>query len=244
MKDGLFHFKKFSVSHTRSSMKVGVDGVLIGAWASTCAGDILDAGTGCGVIALMLAQRNPDSKVLAIDVDKPSIDEASENFINSPWGDRIEALETSYNSLVNSRHFGFDLIVSNPPFYDSGVSDFSNARNVARHQSDFSPSALVRGAGNLLKEQGRVAMIAPSDFFADLKASGKQEGLYLDRCVFVRDHQSSPIKRVMMEFVKSADPIDRNTDDEKEKKILTMFDANGLPTPEYREIGKDFYLKF
>ncbi|MDE5713403.1 MAG: methyltransferase, partial [Muribaculaceae bacterium] len=96
MKDGLFHFKKFSVSHTRSSMKVGVDGVLIGAWASTCAGDILDAGTGCGVIALMLAQRNPDSKVLAIDVDKPSIDEASENFINSPWGDRIEALETSY----------------------------------------------------------------------------------------------------------------------------------------------------
>lgn len=244
MKNGLFHFKRFSVSHARSSMKIGVDGVLIGAWATPDGGKILDAGTGCGVIALMLAQRNPDCEVLAIDIDMPSIAEAKDNFSNSPWGERLEALKISYDEMCASENMSFDLIVSNPPFYLSGVSDFSTARNIARHQGDFSPEALILNAPGILNEGGRVAMIVPSEFFHGLQVTGIRSGLCLQRSVFVKDHPSAPVKRVMMEFLKSEKNKGERVYTPDEIPVLTMFDEKGIPTPEYRELGKDFYLKF
>ena len=244
MKDGLFHFKKFSVSHTRSSMKVGVDGVLIGSWASPTGKRILDAGTGCGVIALMLAQRVPDAEVIAIDIDKASIEEASENFQNSIWNERIHPNNISFNELVNEEHDSFDMIVSNPPFFESGVKYPATPREVARHQAEFSPIALIKGSAGLLKNDGKLAIIVPSEFFNQLCTVGIANGLSPDRVLFVRNRRESPIKRVMIEFTKDHKYLSVDNFSMTDDMVLTMFDNSGLPTPQYKELGKDFYIKF
>lgn len=237
MNDGLFHFKRFSMAHTRSSMKVGVDAVLIGAWAD-CHGDtILDVGTGCGVIALMMAQRNPAGKVMAIDVDEASVGEASSNFVQSPWGDRLTASLMPFAELTGTGR-KFDRVVSNPPYFDSGVTDFSTSRNVARHQGVLSPSALIKECGSLLTERGKLAMIVPSEFYDKLKTEAEKEGFHLSRVCFVKDTPRKEPKRVMMEFSRE-DP-----ESDTVLQMLTMFDGGGNPTDEYRLLESEFYLKF
>ena len=237
MNDGLFHFKRFSVAHSRSSMKVGVDGVLIGAWAD-CQGDsILDVGTGCGLIALMMAQRNPSAEILAIDVDAPSVGEASSNFRKSPWGDRLEARLASYSAIVNSGGFKFDRIISNPPYFDSGVTDFSTSRNVARHQGELSPSVLISSAKELLSDSGTLSMIVPAEFCDSLLSEGSDAGLCPVRICFVKGTTRKLPKRVMLEFSlgERGEPV---------VSTLAMFDSGGVPTEEYRSLCHDFYLKF
>lgn len=238
MKDGLFQFKRFSVAHTHSSMKVGVDAVLIGAWAD-CSGDsILDVGTGCGVIALMMAQRNKHASILGIDVDEGSVDEATLNFLHSDWKERLEAKHISFSNLIEEEDMRFDRIISNPPYFDSGIKDFTTSRIIARHQGELSPTELLRGGAIMLSDSGKLSMIVPSDFFEGLKVKGEMEGLWLERACFVRGKPRKYPKRVMMEFCKN----------EKAKELLIenmiMFDDNGLPTEEYRALTHDFYLKF
>lgn len=237
MNDGLFHFKRFSVAHSRSSMKVGVDGVLLGAWAD-CQGDyLLDVGTGCGVIALMLAQRNPAARILAIDVDSPSVEEAAENFLHSHWAERLESRLAPFSGIACSDELRFDRIVSNPPYFDSGVKDFTTARNIARHQGELSPSILVRYAGGILKSSGKLAMVVPSEFCDSLVEQGNNVGLPVSRLCFVKGNPRKPPKRVMMEFSKSFVG-------ETESDTLTMFDNFNDPTEEYLALCHDFYLKF
>lgn len=225
-------------------MKVGVDGVLIGSWASATGKRILDAGTGCGVIALMLAQRIPDAEIIAIDIDKSSIGEASENFENSRWNERIRSLNISFKELQNCEHESFDLIVSNPPFFESGVKHPTTVREIARHQGEFSPSALVEGASGLLRTNGKLAMIVPSEYYDSLCEIGIACGLYPYRASFVKNKPTSQIKRVMLEFIKDCQIHNESDASIREMSVLTMFDNNGYPTPEYVGLGRDFYLKF
>lgn len=237
MNDGLFHFKHFSVAHSRSSMKVGVDGVLVGAWAD-CQGDsILDVGTGCGLIALMMAQRNPIAKIMAIDVDERSVAECDANFRNSPWPDRLEVRKIPYSEIVDSGIYRFDRIVSNPPFFDSGVTDFSTSRNVARHQGELSPSVIISTAPQLLTDAGKLAMIVPSEFCRNLIKEGLDVGLHPSRVCLVRGNPRKLPKRVLLEF-------SRNNFDVSEESLLTLFDEAGNPTEEYLSLCHDFYLKF
>ncbi len=238
MKDGLFQFKRFSVAHTHSSMKVGVDAVLVGAWADCYGKSILDVGTGCGVIALMMAQRNPAAGILAMDIDKASVDEATFNFRNSDWQDRLEARQVSFSDFVNAGGKCFDRIVSNPPYFDSGVKDFTSSRIVARHQGELSPAVLLTGATKVLSESGKISMIVPADFFENLRIKGEKEGLWLTRAAFVKGTPRKQPKRVMMEFGKDAPP------DRVVMETITMFDDDGFPTEEYRSLTGDFYLKF
>lgn len=236
MNDGLFHFKRFSVAHSRSSMKVGVDAVLIGSWADCCGDTILDVGTGCGVIALIVAQRNPAAEVVAIDVDVDSIEEANNNFAQSDWHDRLTALLKSFDQIrMEGRHF--DRIVSNPPYFDSGVTDFSTTRNVARHQGELSPEVLIDGANELLSDSGKLSMIVPSEFFEMLADRGKKRGLSLSKACFVKGNPRKASKRVMLEFER----LDRGP---VMTEYLTIYDDKGDYTPEYMALGKDFYLKF
>lgn len=237
MNDGLFHFKHFSVAHSHSSMKVGVDGVLIGAWAD-CQGDsILDVGTGCGFIALMMAQRNSKAEIMAIDVDEGSIAESEDNFGNSPWARRLEARKIPYSGIVDSGEYRFDRIVSNPPFFDSGVTDFSSSRNVARHQGELSPSVLIASASRILSGAGKLAMIMPSEFCGNMLRQGLDSGLHPSRVCFVRGNPRKNPKRVMLEFSMINNGEPRQT-------LLTMFDGTGNPTEEYLSLCHDFYLKF
>lgn len=244
MKEGLFHFKEFSVSHSNSSMKVGVDAVLLGSWVTPDGKQILDVGTGCGIIALMLAQRNHNAKIFGIDIHSDSVKEAKENFSSSPWNTRIEASLKSFSELISECEDCFDLIVSNPPFFDSGVNEFNNARMAARHQGLLSPEILIMNASSLLKSSGRLGLIVPSEFFSILREKGISTGLTLSRAMFVKDHPSSSIKRVMLEFIKNDSANTVTSITEEKVPVLTMFDEQRNPTEEYRKLGHDFYLKF
>lgn len=240
-KGGRFRFKRFEVCHSQSSMKVGVDGVLVGLWA----GDgfsprrILDAGCGCGVIALICAQRWPEATVDAIDTDSASVFEASSNFNLSPWNERLVAIEADYTLFSDAgKHDSYDLIVSNPPFFASGVTAIDSPRLAARHQAEFSPRSLVELAPKLLTESGRVALIMPTEFEEELTAAADNVGLYLVRKTLMRGHPNAPWKRILMEFSQTQ-PTDGPVSTE-----LTLETHPGEPTPEYLELGRDFYLKF
>ena len=240
-KGGTFRFKRFEVSHSRSSMKVGVDGVLVGLWAgegfSPCR--ILDAGCGCGVIALICAQRWPDATVDAIDTDRASVEEASSNFSRSSWPERLTASCADYVSLSESGEpHRYDLIVSNPPFFASGVTEIGSPRLAARHQAEFSPRSLVELAPKLLTETGRVALIMPTEFEKKLTECADRVGLHLVRKTLMRGHPNAPWKRILMELSANAPDADPASSE------LTLETLPGVPTPEYRELGRDFYLKF
>lgn len=224
-------------------MPIGVDGVLIGAWASSKGGQVLDVGTGCGVIALMMAQRDGKSVIRGIDVDLPSVEEASVNFNNSPWRERLSADCISFCDLDETE--AYDLIVSNPPFYDAGMKDLDTARKRARHSGELSPESLVCCSEAVLRPGGVLSMIVPAEAFHPLVSLAADNGLMFSRGCFVRDHHGSPEKRVMLEFVKKV-PAEPNSGVDSEPSIehLTMFESNGEPTPEYRRLCGQFYLKF
>lgn len=227
-------------------MKVGVDGVLLGAWAF-CGSErtkrVLDAGCGCGLIALMMAQRFPEIFVEAIDIDAPSVEEASENVADSPWADRITVKQSDFTTFANdpSNSGRYGLIISNPPFFDSGVSDPLTPREKARHQGNLSPLVLIETAPSLLDNGGVLAMIAPSDMAVRLKEAANKVGLSIVRTCVVRNSGTTPWKRVMMEFCVNREGEDKSNASTEE---LTMFTDSGTPTSGYLAIGSPFYLKF
>lgn len=240
-KDGKFDFKRFSVAHHRSSMKVGVDGVLVGLWTSApAAGNILDVGCGCGVIALIMAQRSPQARILAIDIDEASVGEAAANFRESPWSSRLEARIADFCALADSESYRFRLIVSNPPFFDSGVEASVSRRMKARHQGDLSPSVLVKLAPRLLLPEGRLALVMPAELSAPLIHEAGNCGLTLLRHTLCRGHAGVPAKRSLLEFGVAAD----GGEAEAVVDELILETSPGIPTEEYRCLGRDFYLKF
>lgn len=244
-------------------MKVGVDGVLVGAWAdvSGCR-RILDVGCGCGVIALMCAQRAPEAVVTAIDIDADSIDEATANFRESPWGGRLSAFRCSLDEYLSRLSAGkgdsrrFDLVVSNPPFFNSGVETPDSPRLSARHQAELSPLALVECAPRLLAPGGRLALVAPSEQCGEIVAEAGARLLRLRRAEYVRGHAAAPVKRVLLEFTPAAPMTDDpptsgpttkdslTPDLTDDIPVLDLETAPGVPTPDYRALCHDFYLKF
>lgn len=224
-------------------MKVGVDGVLIGCWADVDgAHKILDVGTGCGLIALMMAQRCPEAEVTGIDIDIASVEEAVENVENSPWCDRIgiklgrfpEELKTCKNQL-------YDLIISNPPYFDSGVSDIVTSRERARHQDSLSPFSLLIDSLSLLSSEGSVAMVVPSEFAASLEEQAFNLGFTLTKKCLVRGHSNAPYKRCLFQW-RLCVPDDFHKNARIEEMTLEI--DRGVPTESYRDLCKDFYLKF
>lgn len=226
-------------------MKVGVDGVLVGAWAPAAGSRVLDVGTGCGLIALMMAQRNPCANVLAIDIDDASINEAGINILNSPWKERITVRKESFQELVEEVEKGnkekFDLIVSNPPYYASGVIP-SDSRTRARHQGELSPRVLVNTASGILTGNGRLAMIVPTQIYSELCTDLEKTNLILTRLCEVRNHPTAKSKRVLLEF-RVGKREDLNPENINKEELI-MFDKSGAPSEPYRILCGDFYLKF
>lgn len=240
MENCVFRFKHFSVSHIASSMKVGVDGVLIGAWAGETATKILDAGTGCGLISLMMAQRFSDSQVDAIDIDEGSVEEARNNFTNSEWSRRLKVKKVSFIDLDTEKGELYDLIVSNPPFYSSGITNPGSPREKARHQHSLSPYTLLSKGSTLITDEGRISFICPSEIYKSCLEEAENHGMMLIRSCFVRNREGKSFKRVMLEFGKKLKGMNACEIREEE---LTMFKDNE-PTQEYRDLCKEFYLKF
>lgn len=238
MRKSVFRFKQFDCMHGGGSMKIGVDAVLVGAWADVSdAGSILDVGTGCGVIALMCAQRQPGAKVTAIDIDEASVAEARVNFAASPWANRLSALNVDF---VDFKMSEVDLIVSNPPYFDSGITNPDTPRLVARHEDGLSPAVILERGASMLSDTGRIAMIVPALRFDEVCDSAKSAGLSLRRAEKVRGHEKAPVKRVLLEFCNATVPSLAF----EGIPTLTLEESPGLPTAAHRALCHDFYLKY
>ncbi|MBQ4138504.1 MAG: methyltransferase, partial [Muribaculaceae bacterium] len=160
-----FRFKRFEVLNDRTAMKVGTDGVLLGAWCDvTGARKVLDVGTGCGVIALMVAQRNGDALIDAVEIDGDSAHEAGLNFARSPWAARLRVEQCDFNEFALRDVVGkYNLIVSNPPFFTNGILPPDASRMSARHTQHLTYGQLLKNAEKLLADGGKMALITPFD---------------------------------------------------------------------------------
>ena len=237
MAERLFRFKQFSVKHEQSAMKVGVDAVMLGAWVNLePLNVVLDAGCGCGIISLMLAQRYEDAKIVGIDIDSPSIEEANDNVLNSPWDNRINIVNQDFNKFCFNSKITIDHIVSNPPYFNSGVDAEISARMTARHISNFSPLSLIENGNKILAESGKISMICPPEWFEKIRVSSKLTGMSVSRLTNVRGNHNCDVKRILVELSKEAAKL--------EISEITIEEERGVPTAEYKELTKDFYLKF
>lgn len=224
----MFEFKQFSVDDEQCAMKVGTDGVLLGAWADVAESKhILDIGTGSGLIALMVAQRSVEAKVLGIDIDANAVCQARSNFAKSPWSERLTAEQCDVRELYTEQQF--DHIVSNPPYFVETTESPNESRATARHATHLKFDDIIAVAERLLLDGGRLSVILPTDVAAMFRREAF-ERLWLVRQTDVVTKLGETPRRTMMEFRKTPHPLNPHCD------ILA------IGGPEYREIVKDFYL--
>ncbi len=233
-----FCFKQFEIKQDRCAMKVGTDGVLIGAWAMG-GKRILDVGCGTGLVALMMAQRFPQAQVLGIDIDRDACEQAMENVMSSPFGERVKIEHCRFQDFLSQEDDTtmplFDAIVSNPPFFVDSKKNPDNKRALARHTDSLSFAELLRHTKRLLAKDGVFSVIIPSEVVDVVESEACVLGFYLVRKCAVKTVERKIPKRYMMTFAKQ-----RLGELEIEEEILTKND--GSRSEWYAEITKDFYL--
>ncbi|WP_417366110.1 tRNA1(Val) (adenine(37)-N6)-methyltransferase [Flavobacterium beibuense] len=234
----MFQFKQFTIQQDRCAMKVGTDGVLLGAWApvSNNPFSILDIGAGTGLIALMLAQRSTAEQIDAIEIDDEAYEQAVENFEESKWGDRLFCYHAGLDEFVEEMHDEeYDIIVSNPPFYSENYSSGNEQRDKARFTESLPFEHLIEAASILLSENGIFSVIIPFKEEEKFIAIAAEFNLYPAKITRIKGTPDTEIKRSLMAFTR--------------QQAETIFDelvietARHQYTPEYTELTKDFYLK-
>lgn len=237
MKKSGFQFKQFSVYQDRCAMKVGTDGVLLGAWVDVAnAKNTLDIGTGTGLIALMMAQRSVSTLITAIEIDSEAACQATENVLNSPWKDRIEVVNADLLDFNCSKRY--DVIVSNPPYFSQSLQSPDKQRTLARHNDHLTYSALIQKVATLLSENGRFSVIIPYDHKDEFIQLASQSRLYLQRIVAVKTTPTSVFRRVLLEF----SFVESIVEQLKVEELLIERERHQYST-EYINLTKDFYLK-
>jgi tRNA1Val (adenine37-N6)-methyltransferase len=232
-----FKFKQFTINQDRCAMKIGTDGVLLGAWTSVEnePNSILDIGAGTGVIAIMLAQRCHAESIEGIEIDDDAYEQCVENFEASPWGDRLYCFHAGLDELVDDIDEPYDLIVSNPPFYSEDVSSGDFARDLARQNSSLPFNALLQAVSQLLSPVGSFAVIIPHKEEASFLALAREQGLYPNRLTHVKGNTSAPIKRSLLQL--------SFEDNGTPKSELTIETARHQYTKAYKNLVKAFYFK-
>lgn len=232
-----FRFRRFTVSQNRAAMRVGTDGVLLGAWVCGNAPQrILDIGTGTGLLALMMAQRFTSAAVHAVEIEEGARLDALENFRRSPWSDRLHLVGEDLLDYVHTQPSGgYDLIVSNPPFFQGSLPSSDPAAMKARHQTDLSASQLLEAVSHLLADGGGFAVIYPFQGWAELELATKAQGLHPKRVCRVRTRPQKPWSRILVEGTRHASPTTW------EEHVL-MHDSSSAYSTEHRELTADFYL--
>lgn len=234
----MFQFKQFTIEQDRCAMKVGTDGVLLGAWTPIAVdtNSILDIGSGTGLIALMLAQRSNANQIDAVEIDEEAYEQCVENFENSPWSDRLFCFHAALDELVEDPEDEYDVIISNPPFYSEDFKTDNIQRDLARFQDAMPFEGLIEAADLLLSENGLFAVIIPfkeEERFIDLCAKFE---LYPVKVTRVKGAHKTPIVRSLMAF---------------KRYELAVLEADELVveinrheyTDDYINLTKDFYLK-
>jgi tRNA1Val (adenine37-N6)-methyltransferase len=231
----IFRFKQFAVALDRCAMKVNTDGVLLGAWADGDGADrILDIGTGTGIIALMMAQRNAAAIIDAIEIDTDAFEQAGENFLDSIWSSRLYA---HHISLQNYSPDGkYDLIISNPPYFIDDYKTDNHQKNIAKHSVSLSYQELILGINRLLSETGSASVVVPIfnlALFESLAQAEKLSVMKLTEVIAVRG------KEPYLALIKLS-----REKKEYLKNTIIIQNKEGAFTDEYKAMTKNFYLKF
>jgi len=232
-----FLFKKFRINQDRCAMKIGTDGVLLGAWASVNQNpfSILDIGAGTGVVSLMLAQRCYAELIDAIEIDDDAYEQCTENFENSHWNDRLFCYHASLEEFAEEIDDKYDLIVSNPPFYSDDFKSDNKQRDLARFEDALPFTHLLESVSKLLSETGIFSVIIPfkeETSFINLASNLK---LFPNKILRVKGNPTSEIKRSLIEFSFNESEIKTNE--------LIIETERHQYTQEYINLTKDFYLK-
>ena len=232
-----FQFKQFTIHQDRCAMKVGTDGVLLGAWTSleTQPDSILDIGAGTGLIALQLAQRSMAEVIDAIELDEDAYEQCVENFEASPWADRLFCYHAGLDEFVDEIEDTYDLIVSNPPFYLEEVTSGAEARDMARQNNSLPFDELLEGVSRLLSPEGIFSVVIPFKEEKQFVDMARVLGLHLRRLLHVRGNPNAPFKRSLLEFGLGESQF--------KMEELTIEQGRHEYTEEYAALTRDFYLK-
>ena len=235
-------------------MKVGTDGVLLGAWAGKTietlsrqsredVGSVLDVGTGSGLIAMMLAQRFPMAHIDAIDIDEAAVEQARENFEHSAFSSQLSAFCSSLQDWPNHQspitNHQYDVVVSNPPYFQNSLKNPDKARELARHTDSLSYEELITHCVRLLREDGQLALILPAETEQQVRTLAAANGLRLTHLTRVYSKAGKSAKRVLMAFEKS-----KNTGSGFEicEDTLVLENETGGRSAAYSELCQEFYL--
>lgn len=245
MSNDFFTFKQFTVRHDRCAMKVGTDGVLLGA---TAVGGtrILDIGTGTGLVALMMAQRYPHAHIVGIDINADACQQARDNVLASPFRENIEIVHASLQEYMGAtdsslltlnsslqRPSAFPAICCNPPFFEESLQCPDDARNTARHAGSLPYSVLLSDAAQLLTDDGTLTLIIPTTSLPRIEAESAFAHLFIHRLLHIRTVERKAPKRTIVFLGKHLQPLEVQTH---------ALMQNGTRSPWYQDITKDFYL--
>lgn len=249
MKNSFFKFRQFTIHHDRCAMKVGTDGVLLGAWGCVEGKRILDIGTGTGLIALMAAQRNPGAEVMGIDVDESAVLQAKENIAGSPFKSRVECV--LQDVLTFEPEKPFDAILCNPPFFTEDTQPDDKSRALARNNKSLPFPQLIKKVASLLADEGTFSVIIPFDLAKEIVSLCLNENMHLvSRCI-VRTKANKPPRRALLEFsdlralkARLGAEASKNRLKTTDNRIddLCLLAEDGNRSEAYQALTKDFYL--
>ncbi|WP_312768773.1 tRNA1(Val) (adenine(37)-N6)-methyltransferase [Epilithonimonas sp.] len=225
-----FRFQQFDVNQSSEVFRVGTDAVLLGALSNVInSKQILEVGTGTGIVSLMLAQRNPNANILAIDINSEVVQISQNNFSNSPFSDRIKSCLQDFKNFETEQRF--NLIISNPPYFEINTSEKDI---LARQRLELDFSDLIQNASQLLSEQGLFSVIIPIDSEKDFTQIGLSNNLFLQRKIIIKGIKTAEPKRVILEYsLKESETIIENFIIEKSPRVYSN---------EYLELTKDFHI--
>ena len=235
-----FNFKQFSMNQDNCAMKIGTDGVLLGAWSDVKeANNILDIGTGTGVIAIMLGQRNTHATIHGIEVDELATQQAKENMASAPWSERLNAFLISIQQYALITDRKYDLIVSNPPFFTGGTLSSNQDKTNVRHTVKLPHGELLEAVRALLTDEGRFCVILP--LIEGLRFQELAESYHLyctKRTDVIPVLEKKATERLLLQFEKTRKPIEINT------LVIQKASIRHNYTDEYIQLTKDFYTIF
>ena len=217
MKDE-FAFKQFTIKQDLCAMKVGTDGVLLGTWAQG-GSRILDVGTGTGLLE-------------AIDVEESACKQAEENFLNSPFFDRLQVFHASLQAFRPDSQY--DAIVCNPPYFVDSLKNPDSKRSIARHTDALPFKSLFHHAARLLKPGGEFSIIIPVENIAAVLAESYISGFFTSKTTWIKTTANKPAKRALLAFSRSNTPT--------EEHHVALLDEHNMKSKWYRELTEDFYL--
>lgn len=237
MPNDYFKFKEFIIYQNKCAMKVGTDGVLLGAWANVeGANKILDVGTGTGLIALMLAQSS-DAIIDAIEIDENACVQAQENVNYSPWANRIKIIHQSFQNFLKTNSEKYDIIVSNPPYFQNSLAAPEEIRTKARHNTSLELVDIIDGTLKCLTESGTLSLILPYVEGNLFIAKAAEHGLYCVRQTNVMPKPKRKPKRLLLEFQRIKKPL-------IEEQLVIELNKRHEYSEAYKNLTRDFYLAF